>query len=292
MTTVFPVRDYFYRLLRFVGTRNWVRWGLRYRLFCLLKPVNYAFEVPFFGLIYRGNFNDIVDRRVYFYGAHEREAMLYMGSRIPSDGVVLDIGANVGHHSLFFATKAKEIHAFEPNPEFHEQFNAHMRSNKITNVFLHKFGLGNITQNAPYYAGTGDIRGVGSFVANSHRASGKNIGLLPILRGDDAVASLGVKRIDFIKIDVERYEEQVLLGLQETLRKFKPVIILEYDSKDFPSHEQFVSLISGYVPYLLQVNRPRFFLFNNPACVAIPLKRGSSKGEVLLLPESPRSTAR
>lgn len=101
-------RKYMNRTLRFVGTQNWIRWGLRYRVFTLFKPVDYEFIVPFFGLKYAGNLNNFIDRAVYFYGAHEREALLYMGSRINPDAVVLDIGANVGHHSLFFPLKQKK----------------------------------------------------------------------------------------------------------------------------------------------------------------------------------------
>ena len=110
------LRIFFYKAARLIGTARWIRWGIRYKIFTFLKPIDFEFAVPFYGRTYRGNLNNFIDRAVYFFGAYEREVMEYMGSLIMSDSVVLDIGANVGHHSLFFSTKAKEVHAFEAEP--------------------------------------------------------------------------------------------------------------------------------------------------------------------------------
>src|SRR3989344_6235085 len=131
-----PTESYSYRLIRFIGGMTWVRWGLRYKLFTFLKPVNVEFTTPFYGRTYRGNLNNFIDRVVYIFGAHERQVMEYTGTHIRSDSVVLDIGANVGHHSLFFSTKAKEVHAFEPNSAFRKQFDALMEGNEVSNVHL------------------------------------------------------------------------------------------------------------------------------------------------------------
>ena len=276
--------EFYYKMFRAIGTANWIRWGLRYRLFQYLKRVNYEFVVPFFGRVYRGNFDNIIDRRVYFYGAHEREVLLFMGTKISPESIVLDIGANIGHHSLFFSTKAKEVHAFEPSPQYHDRFESLMKENGITNVFLHRTGLGEIKKNAIYYASTGDTQGVGSFV-EGHWPTNEEMGTLTIEKGDDVVSSLGLSRVDFIKIDVERYEQFVLQGLQETLKKFRPVIILEYSKQDFGSVETFRSLTAGYEPYELKINKPFLFFFNDPTCRVSPFdKEKTGKSEVLLLP--------
>jgi FkbM family methyltransferase len=232
---------------------------------------------------YTGNLNNFIDRAVFFYGAHEREAMIYMGSRINPGDVVLDIGANVGHHSLFFSTKAQTVHSFEPNPNFRRQFEQLMHINNVTNVTLHQIGLGDSSHNAHYYAPTGDNQGIGSFVFD-HHITNKDIGVLPIMKGDDVVDSLGLQRVDFIKIDVERFEKTVLQGLQKTIKKFKPIIVLEYGEADFASREKFLSLTEGYTPYILKVNANRFFLFNNSTCKPVPFNFDQSGAEMLLEP--------
>lgn len=274
----------YYRIVRVIGKMTWIRWGVRYKIFTSLKPVNIEFAVPFFGCVYRGNLDNFIDRVVYFFGAHEREVMRYTGAQIPAGGVVLDIGANVGHHALFYSTKAGEVHAFEPNPAFHDEFDTHMNDNHVTNVHLHKFGIGNRTQEAAYYAPTGDNHGIGSFI-EGHESSNESIGALSVVKGDEAVAALGLSRLDFIKIDVEGYEESVLRGLQETLQKFKPIIVMEYERGEFSSAESFAVLTKGYTPYLLRANMPVLGIFNDPTCRVKKFDFERAHGEVLLVPE-------
>ena len=272
-----------YKASRMWGNATWIRWGLRYRLYERLRPLNQAFRVPFYGAVYVGNLNNFIDRSVFFYGAHEREVLEYMGSLIGSESVVLDIGANVGHHTLFFASKAQEVHAFEPNSVFRTQFDVLMSENNVTNVHLHQFGLGDATENATYYAPTGDNQGVGSFVSG-HKDTNADVGTMQIVQGDEAVDALKLSRIDLIKIDVERFEESVLRGLQQTLKEFRPIVVMEYAKRDFSSEESFLSLTSGFVPYVLTTNKPFLFFFNIPTCKLKPFSPNVEKAELVLLP--------
>ena len=83
-------------LARVIGKWQWLRWGIRYRLYEKIAG-DYEFSAPFFGFKYRGNLISAVDRSVYVYGAYEREILELMCKYIHSDDTVLDIGANVGN---------------------------------------------------------------------------------------------------------------------------------------------------------------------------------------------------
>lgn len=275
---------FWYLILRLIGRQDWIRWSLRYRLLQLIKPEEIDFVVPFFGKKYKGSLNSFVDRGVFFWGAHEREFILYMNKFISNEAVVLDIGANVGHHSLYFSTLAKEIHAFEPFPEVADKFEEKMCENSITNVHLHRVGLGNKTMNAAFYAPVGDNRGIGSFTTENNPEN-KDIGNLPIVRGDEIIQKLNLKRLDFIKIDVERYEKEVLIGLQETLKEFRPVIEIEYTPDEFESEADFLSLFPpNYIPYMMKINRSVLYFFNRSACKLEPFQFNIPRAEVLLIP--------
>ena len=272
-------------IFRFIGTMNFVRWGLRYRLFQKLPTSDLEFSVPFFGHTYQGNLNNAIDRGVFFWGAHEREFLVYMGSCIPHGGIVLDIGGNVGHHSLYFSTRAAHVHAFEPFAPVADIFERRMQENGVTNVSLHRVGLGQQDTETTFYCPTEENLGTGSFVENvqtDHSATQS----LRVAQGDAVVISLILDRVDFIKIDTEGYEREVLFGLRETLKKFRPIVELEFRTDAFTSEEDFQSAIEGYTPYLLQTNKKRFFLGNDPSVKLLPFRYDIQKAEVVLKPKN------
>ena len=53
-------------------------------------------------------------------------------------------------------------------------------------------------------------------------------GKLEIVEGDLYISKLNLKRVDLIKIDVEGFEKYVLLGLKDTLEKYRPFVVMEY----------------------------------------------------------------
>lgn len=269
--------------LRFIGMQNWMRWGLRLKFFRLIASKNYEFKVPFFGFVYKGNLNSYVDRRVFFWGAHEQEVMLFMGSLITPGSVVFDIGANVGNHSLYFASKGASVYSFEPNPEVASSLEEKINLNTIKNIYLHKIGLGFKTEELDFYAPTGDNKGVGSFIKDFTETN-ENIGKIKIQNGDNFVEEHNIETVDFIKIDSEGSEYSVLAGLKETLQRFKPRIVIEYLQRDKEDILQFLQIHPEYMAFSIEGNTNRFIFFNHPSCHILPFNPDIKRTEVLLVP--------
>ena len=90
--------------------------------------------------------NDLIGNSINLFGAYEREEIATMFDYLSpfatgfADGVALDIGANVGNHTLAFAPFFRTVHAFEPNPQSYRllEFNAQFKDN----IVPHHFGLG------------------------------------------------------------------------------------------------------------------------------------------------------
>lgn len=74
---------------------------------------------------------------------------------------------------------------------------------------------------------------------------------LPVTTGDRWIADADLQRVDYIKIDVEGFEDEVLLGLRETIRRFRPLVSFEYSgqSDDRPSFEVMRSALAGFEIY-------------------------------------------
>ena len=276
------IRSLFLYSLRLIGMQNWVRWGLRLKFFKLIASKNYVFEVPFFGFTYKGNLNSYVDRRVFFWGAHEQEVMLFMGSLITPGSVVFDIGANVGNHSLYFASKGASVYSFEPNPEVASSLEEKVIHNNIKNIFLQKVGLGVKNEELTFYAPTGDNKGVGSFIEDFSHVN-KDIGKIQIKNGDSFVREQNIATVDFIKIDSEGSEYTILAGLKDTLLRYKPRIVIEYLQRDKEDILQFLQNHPEYMAFSIEGNFNRFVFFNQPACKILPFDPDTKRTEVLLV---------
>src|SRR3989338_724867 len=277
-------------VFRFIGTRNWLRLGIRFRVFKKFKPRDCPFVIPFFGYSYRGNLNNYIDRTAYFYGAYEKENLELLRRFLDERSVVLDMGANTGHHSLFFSSIEAEVHAFEPFPEFVAIIRERIRENRIHNIHVHPVGLGDTDEFITYYKAVGDNLGLGSFFREHAREKDdKNTPAekLPIRAADRYISNMQLKRIDVIKIDVEGYEKKVLEGLQRTLKKYRPIVMMEFSrttQQSFSTLQEFSDLIPGYLPYAIRANQPRWILFNDPRPRTVGFNFSKPRGDVLLIP--------
>jgi FkbM family methyltransferase len=258
-------------LLRFFGRQDWVAFGIRDQLIrYLVDPDTVAgkeFETDFFGLKYRGNFNTFIDWSAYFYGAYEKYLLFLMRDIVKEkhNPIFIDIGANVGHHSLFMSKFCQEVHAFEPYDRVKVILMSKLSLNKCSNVIVHNFGLGAKNEFLDFYAPVGRNIGTGSFMAEHAQNNNIKIGKLEIVQGDSYISKLNLKKIDLIKIDVEGFEKYVLLGLMDTLKKYRPFVVMEYSGvtrNDLTIQELREILPGGYSIKGINACRRFCLLFN------------------------------
>ena len=199
--------------------------------FALHKPGARPFEADLRGFTYRGTTDNVVDLHVYLIGAWEPHVLDLMADILDKvfggDGVVLDIGANTGVHSMASAPHAKSVHAVEPWPPVLNRMKAMIVDNKIDNIVVHPVGYAAEPGVLPFVVPPDNNLGGGSFSSDSvDGAPGDTIDL-PLLRGDDDLAKHGVSKVDLIKIDIQGYEKPALEGLHDTLWNNRPFVIME-----------------------------------------------------------------
>lgn len=130
-------------------------------------------------------------------------------------GTVIDVGAFIGDHTIAYARRANKVIAFEPNPNAYQCLDFNLKN--YPNVELRNQGLGEI----PGKISLTDVpTNVGMVYASK---SNKGIDCITI-------DSLNLDRLDFIKIDAEGYEHNILKGAEETIKKYKPVMVLEINN--------------------------------------------------------------
>lgn len=205
--------------------------------------------------------------------AFEPEISFLIPRLIREDDVVLDIGANVGLHTVAFAQAARNgrVLAFEPVSEMADRLSENCALNGIGNVTLIPCALGaqnDVAEMQVNVAGDG-MEGTSSLAGTLHMEANpshyKNR-QVPVRRLDDVMAELRVEgRIGFVKIDTEGFETYVIEGGLETLNRHKPVMIIEAHSRrlekagksfqwyldSFPDHHIFIVYATGRAnPYL------------------------------------------
>jgi len=246
-------------VIRCFGQTNLIRRSLRFRVFKKLA-INFKFEVNFYGYRYRGNLNNFVDRSVFFFGAHERE-QLEFSKKFIKNNIVLDCGANFGDHSLFYSRFAKTVISIEPNSLALDELKLKIDFNSIQNVICLNYGVGSVNNvQLPFYRATGDNLGISSFVKNfsPHNVEVEKVTLRTV---DSILDELKIATIDFIKIDVEGFDYEVLKGAHETITKCFPTIQIEYYPRDLSKITTFLNKYQQYEAKSLTVNHS-LFIFN------------------------------
>lgn len=146
--------------------------------------------------------------------------------------VVFDIGANIGHHTVFFSSLVGErgkVIAFEPQQEIFRFASANLALNGCWNTTLMQSCLGG--EDGQLYMAPISYEEPNNFGALSVASSTESSGgeLVPVWALDSLISSgkIVIDRLDFMKIDVQSFELFVLLGARKAIDQFKPKIFLE-----------------------------------------------------------------
>lgn len=176
----------------------------------------------------------LIDWVTYFHGMYEPQMSTLFEKLLGRDGVAVDVGANVGAHTLTLSRLVGangRVVAFEPNPAIREKLHRNVQLNALGNVSIFGCALGE-------FPDVLQLR-----VPRKDSFEGSNPGLASLMaldtphdcvdvtvrRFDDVADELALQRLDLIKIDVQGYEQQVLKGMDASLRRFRPAVIFEFE---------------------------------------------------------------
>lgn len=162
----------------------------------------------------------------------------------PGD-VVIDVGANIGTHTVFFSKQVTNqgcVFAFEPQRIIFQNLCANLSLNALVNVIAKQQGIGKQkgTILLPIFEPHRDYN-FGAINILGH-SQGEMVEITTI---DD----LHLRRCNLIKVDVEGMECDVLEGAKDTISKYRPVLFVENNELD--SSTAIISMIDSldYVSY-------------------------------------------
>ena len=225
--------------------------------------------------------NDYLSNKICINGFFEKELLDNLTKFMKllnvnfKDLTFVDIGANIGNHSIYFSSIVKYVHAFEVNPLVFNllKLNAELRRNitpynvalgadhSSSKLFIDKSNLG-----ASFIQSKLPIKS-----NNEDYMKPINVEIKPF---DEYLELCG--KIGIIKLDVEGMEYEVLQGAKKTIKKYAPIILFEQQL------DSFVNKNSGKTraTSLLKKYSYKLYLFRYPHT-----KRGLIKSKINLLKE-------
>lgn len=154
---------------------------------------------------------------------HSEEIVRHFHWNIEPDQVVIDVGACFGSYTITALLQGAHVYAFEPHPLLYTEL--------CHNVFINKLGERFKSTNKAIWSQSGKILDLPQFdlaMVKTGAHPGQPILKVMTLSLDDSLADLA--RLDWIKIDVEGAEIEVLKGARQLIEKFNPRILVEWHS--------------------------------------------------------------
>jgi FkbM family methyltransferase len=199
--------------------------------------------------------DNFIGRALDLYGEYcEVECEMFRRFVRPG-AVAVDVGANLGAHTVFFArqvTPSGTVAAFEPQRILFQTLCANLALNDLGNVFAFQQAVGAkrdflVVPPLDYTRETN----FGSVALRNYR-SGEPVA---VVRLDD----LNLPACDFLKVDVEGMEREVLEGAMALIGRFKPVMYVE---NDLPHKREALARFVDALGYKMYWHQPPYF---NPA---------------------------
>jgi FkbM family methyltransferase len=153
----------------------------------------------------------------YFSGEPELRLLKQL---CPAGCVAVDAGANIGVYSYFLRKIAATVYAYEPNPELAAQLNRSLPGVRVRNVALSD-REGFLQLHVPVGPDNGTLHELAS-VAGHLTGPTVDYTVQTVTLDAEKLANVG-----FIKVDVEQHEREVLRGSVDTLRRCRPVVMVE-----------------------------------------------------------------
>lgn len=172
---------------------------------------------------------------IYWTGFHEFRELLFLHLFLTPEMVLVDAGANIGLFTVFAARRVRngKVIAFEPVPSMADWLKKNIDLNNLPNIQTETCGLSDHPGVLPIYEIESTHEGLSTLYPGSLSKSAMTE--VPVKKLDDVFENYGFSRLDIIKIDIEGGELPALRGATQTLRKFRPAILIEINESTYAS---------------------------------------------------------
>jgi len=177
------------------------------------------------GLKFELNPLSFIDRHILETGTFDGTLHNYIEQELKPGDYFIDIGANIGFYSLIASEiEGVQVYGFEPSPRELKRFKTNISINNKTNIQIFPIALSDINQELILSISDLGNAGMNSIVNPINTFEKVNI---QAKRLDSVLNLKEMQKVKIIKIDVEGYEHEVLMGMENLMPFFKGAFIVE-----------------------------------------------------------------
>jgi FkbM family methyltransferase len=195
-----------------------------------------------------------VERSLHATGTYEKGILDFLRTNLKVGDIFIDVGANIGWISLFASKcvgESGKVYAIEAHPLISKELRSNVNLNSSKNIEVCDFALGHEEGAATIWEDENNNRGGSSM----HFTSGRHVKTF-VKRLDNWLPADITPKL--IKIDVEGFEGQVIAGAIETIKRFRPILVIEFTFRD----EQTTSASRELIEYILSLAPYQVYLLS------------------------------
>lgn len=206
-------------------------------------------------IIYNEN-DQFVGRSIAEYGEYNHDEFELLSELVHPHTCVIEIGANIGTHTIPLAQRAAMVYAFEPQRLVYQVLAANIALNQLTNVFAWQAALSDVGGRA--FMPELNPRAPHNFGGVSMQTEPTSEAVMQLVLDDIGIAQCGL-----LKIDVEGMELEVLKGAHKLIMRHRPYIYVENDRRE--KSAALISYLQQELGYTLHWHLPPLYNPNNHA---------------------------
>ncbi len=186
------------------------------------------------GIKYEIDLSEGIDLSLFLFGNFQKHVSQNKYLSLPQDAIIFDVGANSGIMSLQFAKLVPlgKVYSFEPTFYAFSKLEKNLELNPelAKRIVAIQSFVSSSTSEEPNIKAYASWKVGGTVESVKHQVHGgteKSTNGIKAVCLDDFCEQNEIKRLDFIKIDTDGHEFEVLKGAKKVISKFGPIIIFE-----------------------------------------------------------------
>jgi FkbM family methyltransferase len=174
--------------------------------------------------------NDVgISKELIIFKSHEPVSTKLISKLLKKEMMCIDIGSNLGYYAILESMLCKQVYAIEPSPTNYQVLLDNVQLNGANNICTYDIAIGDINGYTQFIiSDRSNWSRVAGDVDNTLSAEERTARInVPIMTLDSFIERHKLPRVDFIRLDVEGFEYNILLHANKTLARFRPLIMVE-----------------------------------------------------------------